>query len=190
MRTILESKPLEGYPTEIAVWLWAMQEAREKTKAYVKGISQDIVDWAGPDGNENSIGTLLYHIAAVEMGWLHFDVLERADLYPEDELPLDPFTEGRLTPFLSVSLEDHLARLDKCRAIFLERMKDMTVEDWSKLRSPEGEDYSVSPAWAVFHLVEHEAGHAAQIGVMKKRARSALELSTGTKLPDIVPGGT
>ena len=175
MRKILESKPLEGYPPEIAVWLWAMQEVREKTKAYVDGIGQDIVDWAGPKGNENSIGTLLYHIAAVEMGWLHFDVLERADLYPEDELPFDPFSEGRLTPVFGVSLEDHLARLDKSRAIFLERMKAMTVEDWSGLRSPEGEGYSVSPAWAVFHLVEHEAGHAAQVGVMKKRASSALE---------------
>jgi len=177
MRDILETKPLAGYPSEIAVWLWAMEEVRTKTKAYVGGISQEVIDWAGPEANENSIGTLLYHIAAVEMGWLHFDVLERADLYPEDELPLDPFTEGRLTPVIGVSLEDHLARLDECRALFLGRMKDMTLEDWTKLRSPEGENYSVTPAWAVFHLVEHEAGHAAQIGVMKKRARSALPTS-------------
>ena len=65
--------------------------------------------------------------------------------------------------------------MDKCRAVFLERMKEINLEDWSKLRSPEGENYSVSPAWAVFHLVKHEAGHAAQIGVMRKRANSALE---------------
>lgn len=53
-------------------------------------------------------------------------------------------------------------------------MKSMTGEDWSRLRDPAGEDYAVSPAWVVFHLVEHEAGHAAQIAVMKKRAQAAL----------------
>ena len=174
MREILETKPLEGYPSEIAVWLWAMEEVRKKTK-YVDGVSQDILDWAGPEGDENSMGTLLYHIAAVEMGWLHFDILERADLYPEGDFPFEPFTGGRLTPVVGVSLNDHLARLDKSRALFLERIREIGLEAWTKLRSPEGENYSVSPAWAVFHLVEHEAGHAGQIGVMKKRAHAALE---------------
>jgi len=175
MREILETQPPEGYPAEIAVWLWAMEEVRNKTKAYVDSVSQDILDWAGPEGNENSIGTLLYHIAAVEMGWLHFDMLERADLYPEDHFPFEPFTEGRLTPVVGVSLNDHLARLDKSRTLFLERVKEIGLEKWTTLRSPKGENYSVSPAWAVFHLVEHEAGHAAQMGVMRKRARSALK---------------
>lgn len=172
MKEICEVKPLEGYPPEIAVWLWAMEETREKTKAYVNGISQEILDWAGPYGNENSIGTLLYHLAAVEMGWLYGDIFEQP--FPEKDFPFPSATNGRLTPVTGVPLEDHLARLDRCRAIFLEAMKGMTLDDWPKLRSPANEDYSVSSAWAVFHLVEHEAGHAAQIGVMKKRARSAL----------------
>lgn len=146
MREVLETEPLAGYPAEIAVWLWAIEEVRSKTKAYVDGVSQEVIDWAGPGGNENSIGTLLYHIAAVEMGWLHFDVLERADLYPEDELPFEPFAQGRLTPVVEISPEEHLARFERTRAIFLERIKKITFEDWSKLRSPEGESYGVSPA--------------------------------------------
>ncbi len=174
MRETLAVKPLEGYPPEIGVWLWAMAEARKKTKAYVGGIDQNIVDWAGPEGNENSIGTLLYHIAAVELGWLHFDVLEQPERFPEADFPFEMFSESRITPVMGVSLDDHLARLDRSRAIFLERIKEISLADWSKLRSPEGEDYDVSPAWMVFHLVEHEAGHAAQIGVMKKRARAAV----------------
>lgn len=175
MREILAAKPLEGYPSEIGVWLWAMEATREKTKAYIDGIGQDVIDWAGSEGNENSIGTLLYHLAIVEMGWLHFDTLEQPERFPKDEFPFEPFTESRITPVMGISLDDHLARLDRSRAIFLERIKEITLADWSRLRSPEGEDYDVSPSWMVFHLVEHEAGHAAQIGVMKKRARAALQ---------------
>lgn len=175
---ILEVRPLEGYPPEIAVWLWAMAETRKKTKAYVADTSQEVLDWAGPSGDENSIGTLLYHLAIVEMGWLHNEVLDQWGLFPANDFPFEPFTEHRITPVVGVSAPDHVARLDKSRAIFLERMKSMTVQDWSRLRGPAGEDYTVSPGWAVFHLVEHEAGHAAQMGVMKKRARAALQGSS------------
>lgn len=173
MRETLAAKPLEGYPSEIGIWLWAMEETRKKTKAYVVGIDQDIIDWAGLEDNENGIGTLLYHLAIVEMGWLHFDTLGQPERFPKEDFPFEPLTEGRITPVMGISLDDHLARLERCRAIFLERIKEITLTDWLRLRSPEGEDYEVSPAWMGFHLVEHEAGHAAQIGVMKKRARAA-----------------
>lgn len=174
MRTKLEVTPLNGYPPEIGTWLWAMEATRQRTLRLVHGLPQDALDWAGPDGTENGIGTLLYHLAAVEMGWLCLDVLGRPDLYPEDDLPFEPFAEGRITAVVGVPLGEHVARLDRTRALFLARMRETTQEDWARLREPEGEDYAVTPAWVVFHLVEHEAGHAAQIAVLKKRARAAL----------------
>lgn len=180
MRTILDVRPPAGYTPEVAAWLWAMDAARERTKLHVSGLSQDIVDWAEPDGTGNSIGTLLYHIAIVEMGWLHNEILDQWELFPADEFPFEPFTGHQITPVVGVSALDHVARLDKSRAIFSERMKPMTVKDWSRLREPAGEDYTVSPGWVVFHLVEHEAGHAAQIAVIKKRAQAALRHSGGS----------
>lgn len=178
MKKVLEIKTLENYPTEIGMWLWAMEEARKTTKKVVSDISQEIIDWSGPAGNENSIATLLYHIAAVEMNWLYFDILEQTDLYPENLFPFKPFQNNRLAIVKGISLEEHLVRLDESRAIFLKHMESSTLKDWSRLRSPEDTDYSVSPAWAVFHLVEHEAGHAAQIAAMKKRASIALSSSS------------
>lgn len=180
MRKILEVRPPAGYAPEVAGWLWAMEAARERTKRHMSGLGQDVVDWAGPDGTENSIGTLLYHVAIVEMGWLHNEILDQWELFPADDFPFEPFTEHQMTPVVGVSALDHVARLDRSRAIFLERMKPMTVRDWSRVREPVGEDYTVSPSWAVFHLVEHEAGHAAQIAVMKKRAQAALRRIGGS----------
>ena len=121
MRRILEVTPLEGYAPEIAAWLWAMEATRQKTKRLVSGLSQDVLDWAGPGGTENSIGTLLYHLAIVEIGWLHNEILEQWELFPEDDFPFEPFTQARITPVVGVSAADHLARLDRCRAIFLKR---------------------------------------------------------------------
>ena len=66
-----------------------------------------------------------------------------------------------------------MGRLARSRKVFLETFREIPGEEWRRLRSPEGEDYSVTPEWAVFHLVEHEAGHAFQISSLKARARRA-----------------
>jgi len=170
MKKILEVSALDNYPPEIGVWLWAMEEARANTKSSITGLEQNIIDWAGPDGKENSIGSLLYHIAEIEMAWLYFDILLQRKQYPKNLFPIEPFTDGHLTHIENISLKEHIERLDSSRTIFLEALKNITIADWSVLRSPEGDDYSVSPAWAVFHLVEHEAGHNGQIAIMKARA--------------------
>lgn len=165
-------KALPEYAPEIGRWLWAMNEVRGRTLRLVEGLDQRILDWEGPDGRENAIGTLLYHIAAVEMGWLFIDIKE-GDLPPhvKQDFPFNIATKGRLTPVLQTPLDEHLRRLESSRKIFLDSLKDMSIEDWRRFRQPVDEDYAVTPEWAVFHLVEHEAGHAFQISSLKARAR-------------------
>src|SRR5690606_37544075 len=107
----------------------------------------------------------------VEMSWLYDDVF--LESYPDDviaQFPVDHRTpDGRLAVVTGVPLAEHLARLAATRARFLERMKPMTVADWHTVREPEGADYTCSPAWVVFHLVEHEAGHLFQIREIRRR---------------------
>ena len=166
-------QPLPGYAPEIGIWLWALQQVRRRTLRLIEGLGQRTLDWEGPDERENAIGTLLYHIAHVEMGWLFGDLLLQPDL-PEhvkaDFLFPSRGPDKRLTPVLGESLESHLGRLARSRKVFLETFKEVSAEEWRRLRSPEGEDYSVTPEWVVFHLVEHEAGHAFQISSLKARA--------------------
>ena len=69
--------PLVGCEPEVGRWLWGLQEVRRKTLALVDGIDQRTLDWEGPDGQENAVGTLLHHIALVEASWLFLDVLQR-----------------------------------------------------------------------------------------------------------------
>ncbi len=73
---------LEGYVPEIGRWMWAMNAVRRRTLRLVEGGDQRTLDWEGPDGRENAIGSLLYHIALVEMGWLYGDVMQRDNLPP------------------------------------------------------------------------------------------------------------
>ena len=177
-RRELRAQPLPGYNPEIGLWLWALQDVRRRyTMRLIDVLDQRTLDWEGPDERENAIGTLLYHIAEGEMGWLFYNVLMRPDL-PEQVKPDFPFPsrgpDGRLTPVLGESLESHLGRLARSRKVFLETFKEIRAGEWRRLRSPESEDYSVTPEWVVFHLVEHEAGHAFQISSLKARARRRI----------------
>ncbi len=159
-----------GALPEIGTWLWGMKEARRgllRTLERIEaaGFGQEFLDWRGIDGKDNSVGTVLYHVAGVEMGWLYFDLLMTAlpddvkERFPEE----DRAEDGNLRHFPGETLDQHRDRLAWTRQRFLESVSALSLEEWHELRSPEGEDYAATPAWIVFHLLEHEAGHLYEI---------------------------
>lgn len=171
----LQVNPVQAKHAEIGRWLWALEEVRKRTLALADQCDQQTLDWTGADGRENSIGSLLYHIAAVEMYWVFLDVLGR-DL-PDDVNALLPFPGAdenqRLTRLSGISLADHVERLHATRKIALPVFAEMDIEEWHRARPPidKSDEYEVTPAWAVFHLVEHESGHAGQISSLKARSQ-------------------
>jgi uncharacterized damage-inducible protein DinB len=92
--------------------------------------------------------------------------------YPTDILPVDHRDdEGTLNPMQNQSLDDHLARLEKIRAAFVERVGPMSAED---LHTPRIRDhYDVTPAWVMNHLMQHEAEHRSQIDRIRERLQNA-----------------
>jgi DinB superfamily len=173
----LQITPLDGYDPEIGRWVWALQDVRRRyTLRLVKDLDPRLVDWEGPDGQENAIGSLLYHIALVELGWFYGDLKGLTELPPavKPDFPF-PSREGdrnHLTRVLGIPLAEHVARLDRSRGVFLQELQGISSDDWRRLRRPpdfEKVSYEVTPEWAVFHLVEHEAGHAFQISSLKAR---------------------
>lgn len=68
------ARPYPGLPGPIGYALWHLEEARDRTLAYVEGITQDALD-TRPVGHRHSVATLLYHIAVFEVDWVYTDVL-------------------------------------------------------------------------------------------------------------------
>lgn len=175
-RRLLTSGTHHGALPEIGTWLWGMKEARRGLLSTLDrieraGFGQEFLDWRGPDGQDNSVGALLYHIAGVEMGWLYFDLLMTG--FPDDvkeRFPVDDRTEdGHLRDVPGATLAEHRERLAWTRERFLNEVSGLSLEDWHELRAPEGEDYAATPAWIVYHLVEHEAGHLFEIRRVVRR---------------------
>jgi uncharacterized damage-inducible protein DinB len=170
--------PLPGYPREIAQGLWMMEATRQRTLRLLRGLDQRSVDWEGPDGRENAIGSLLYHLADVEMWWLYEQMLSRA--FPpavQADLPIiDRDDEGRLSRVLGVPLRKHRERLARCRARLLEELRGMRLGEWHRPRPIyHSRTETATPTWIVFHLIHHEAYHTGQMSSLRARAARVLE---------------
>lgn len=170
-RLVIEA--LAGYEPEIGRWLWALEDARRRTKHTLKDLSPAAVDWTTPEDG-NTIGTLLYHLAAIEMDWLCADVLEGKcapevwELFPHDVRD----GEGELTPVRGLRLDEHLRRLEAVRQILLDAFRGMTTAEFRRPRHLP--DYDVTPEWVLHHLMQHEAEHRGEIAVLRARAENAL----------------
>lgn len=165
--------PPGGYPAEIARSLWALQDTRSRTILVLDGLQLPQLDWCAPE-NGNSIGSLLYHIAAIEMSWLFTEVLERG--FPQEIQALFPYNvrdqEGHLTTIQGVTLQEHIDRLSEARAVLLSSFRDISLEDF--LRPRQFAEYQVTPEWVLHHLGQHEAEHRGQIVELSLRARLAI----------------
>ena len=116
----------------------------------------------------NSIGALLYRIAAIEADWLYVDALEGRPFPPEIEalFPDDVRNDqGQLSSAHGASLAAHLQRLDAVRAVLLAEFRELSLADFYRLRDLP--DYTVTPEWVLHHLMQHEAEHRGEIGMLR-----------------------
>jgi uncharacterized damage-inducible protein DinB len=151
---------------EIGGALWSLEEARKRTKRELDELQSEYLDWT-PGNGANSIGALLYHIAAIELDWIFVEV--REEPFPDDLAALfeeDVVDEyGLLARARGQTLEPHLARLDAVRECLLETYRGMTLDDFRRPRSLE--EYDVTPEWVLFHLRDHETMHRGELGLTR-----------------------
>jgi uncharacterized damage-inducible protein DinB len=161
-------EPLNGYSLQIGTWLWAFENSRQRTLRALQGINTVLLEWV-PAWGGNTISTLLYHLAAIEVDWLFTDILEENEFPPEINLlfPLDVrLSNGHLTPIEGESLDDHLRRLAEVRSYFLRASREISDDDFLRVRS--FPDYEVTPQWTIHHLMQHEAEHRGHIMTIRE----------------------
>jgi uncharacterized damage-inducible protein DinB len=176
LREDWDHKPLaievvEECEPEIGRLLWQLEVARERLKGKVVGLEAAVLDAQLP--GENSIGSLLYHIAAIEMDWLYVEVVEAQAFPPEvaEMLPYEVRDEtGRLTVVNGRSLIEHLETLNRTRKFLIKIFQQMDLADFRRLRQLE--NYSCTPEWVLHHLIQHETEHRGQIMTIRTQLES------------------
>lgn len=161
-RPHLIQTPALASTAEVSVLLAALHEARRRTLGTVARIG----DLDAVKVGHHSAGTLLYHVAAIELDWLYCEVLQ-AD-FPIEDAEWFPYPvrdkEGHLSAVTNEPLERHLARLSWVRGLLDGTFLPMSAEDFCRPRVLE--QYDVTPEWVLTHLTLHEAHHEGQLALL------------------------
>lgn len=169
-------QPIPCRSPEIGHWLSALEDTRHRTHIALKDIEAttlNIIDWVSPISG-NSIGMILYHLAAIEASWFYEEVLQE-DFPPDIEglLPYDVRdSQDHLTSLKGITLKDHWNRLAQIRSKLLIIYSEMTWEEFHRVRPMP--DYDVSPAFVLHHLMQHEGEHRGQITELCLNAEQAI----------------
>ena len=166
-------QPLAAQEPVIGLALAMIEDCRTRTYKALRDLDPAAVDWVG-GFNDHSIGTLLYHIAAVEISWLGIEVTEEG--LPDEAWALFPHEvrddAERLTAVSGVSLDEHQQRLGSVRDLLLETYKTMSLDEYRRARA--FEKYDVTPEWVLHHLMQHEAEHRDEMMSLRAAAEAAL----------------
>ena len=154
---------------QVGLLLAALSDSRRRTMRELESVTDAMVGWAPPPPL-NGIGQLLYHVALIEADWLLDDILDLDDdawpAWVAEAFPIDVRDDaGRLSEVPPEPLAEAVARLGRVRAHLERSIGALTDGD---LHAPRRKaSYDVTPAWALHHLLQHEAEHRAHVALVR-----------------------
>ena len=167
------------------LFLWQLDDQSRRLAEDTRGATPGELMWQ-PAPGMNTIGMLLAHIAAVEVGWLRAAVhgLDRDSIEVlgigkrEIGIPLSTHAPpaaglaGRELPYF----DDLRARARAHTRDTIAALGDADLD--RRFRTPAtwepDAEFEGTIGWALYHVLEHEAGHYGQINLLRHayRARS------------------
>lgn len=166
-RLVLE--PTAGAP-QVGLLIAALEDGRRRTLRELEPVPDRMLSMRPAALPLHTIGQLLYHVALIEADWVLSEIQELPpSAWPEwveAAFPIDVRDEeGRLSDVPPEPMERALARLARVRSHALTAIGAMDDVELHRVRSLP--PYDVTPAWAIHHLVQHEAEHRAHIALIR-----------------------
>ncbi|WP_430786798.1 DinB family protein [Virgibacillus flavescens] len=168
-RFIVEEK--DGYTPSIGRLLSMMDYTRRTTLEAVNGLTAKELDYR-IDGQGNSIGCLLYHMACVEE---IYQILTFEDREPAEEelqklevgLELGEKAHEKI---VGNELEFYIKMLNSSRERTAELFKDKE-DSWLEEVSPFGPNHVANHYFRWFHVFEDELNHRGQIRLIRQHRK-------------------
>ena len=171
-------RPAEGFRSrEAASFFSQLEDQARILRESVQGIAPRELEWQ-PERGMNTIGMLLAHNAIVDVFWTQLAILgiTETDSLPaigismdDDGMPLAQDAEGpaNLKGKPLAFYEDLLAR---GRAFVREawaKVSDADMDKQTTRERPDGSKRILSVRWAMYHILEHYAGHRGQVQLLR-----------------------
>lgn len=173
------------FAPEIGVYVAALDDLLKRQKHRFRGMTIEELDWR-PAPDMNSAGTLLLHIATVEVSWMCEEVL--GEEFPQDLREMRGHRDGMMPPgglpqVEGEPLDFYLEQLDVARTRTKEVLSGFRDADLVTTYRDAGDgEYEYTLQWILYHLVEHAAYHEGQIGYLRHLRRAlTARVSDGSR---------
>ncbi len=155
-----------------------VQDSRELTSA--------ALGWQ-PLPGQNTMGMLLAHVAYWEVFWdryvledrtMPFEVRDVLGLDREEvgtPLPADGRPPAALAGREIAFFHDLLARARAHTYAVARRLGDADLGREIARQRPDGTPTLITPRWALYHMLEHQAGHYGQLLLLRHQHRAGAE---------------
>ena len=161
---------IPGFTPQIGRLISMMNYARYTTLSAVAGLGVDELDYLH-DPQSNSIGALLSHIAAAEVGY------QAATFYARDLNEKERHERGAALDLgerarreiSGHELDYYVSRLEQVRAKTLDELA-RREDEWLEEQTSLGGGQKVNNYFKWFHVIGHEINHRGQIRWLRSRA--------------------
>ena len=146
---------------------WELEDTRRRTLEVLTDLDSAIIDLV-PEGFENSVGSLLHHIALIEADWLYADILEQD--YPQwmyERFPDEDRDQIGHLVAPEMPIDRHLDTLAFVREELLKELDALADNEFERVRTTDSGE--LNPLWVLHHLRQHEAEHRGQIQSLRAR---------------------
>ncbi len=164
---------VSGFTPQIARLVSMMNYVRHTTLSAVEGLTANELDYLD-DSESNSIGSLLLHIAAAEVGYqaATFDKRELNDEEKHEWGTALALGEKARQEINGHDLEYYLNKLGEVRT---RTLAELAIHDdqWLDEQTLFGSDNSVNNYFKWFHVFTHEVNHRGQIRLLRRQAKQS-----------------
>ena len=175
--------PAGFHSREVALFVAQLDDQSRRLTEDTRALTPAALEWQ-PAPGQNTIGMLLAHIAYWEVFWtrmvlenrpMPFEVrdvlgLDRGDI--GTPLPADGRPPAGLAGRDIAHFHDLLARARAHTHEVARSLGDADLEREVTRQRPDGTQNSITVGWALYHMLEHLAGHHGQVNLMKHLQRA------------------
>ncbi len=151
---------------QVGLFYIMQQELRGRTKSAAADLTPTQLAWK-PDDGGNSAGELLLHIAEAEVWWIkQVCAGEALTTAEQDDYRTELYGDPSAPPLAEQPFEWFVDKLDETRRftmVWYTTLSDLSLDNTRPYTAEDGKAYEFTIRWILFHLLEHEAGHRAQI---------------------------
>ncbi|MBD0378034.1 MAG: DUF664 domain-containing protein [Flavisolibacter sp.] len=162
---------ISGFTPQIARLVSMMNYVRHTTLSAVEGLTVSELDYLN-DSKSNSIGSLLLHIAAAEVGYQAATFYNR-QMNEEEQHEWETalaLGEKARQEIKGHGLDYYLNKLEQVRTKTLAELASRD-DQWLDEQTSFGSDNRINNYFKWFHVFTHEANHRGQIRLLRRQAK-------------------